>query len=104
MAWRPDFPARRKDGSEFPMQYSAVPLPGDEGLWVVVEIHDVTPLRESEREARAETRRYLTLARLNEVVAAPRTSARCTPRPAGSPSRWAASPRRGWPRGRPDGR
>ncbi len=68
-AWRPDFPARRKDGSEFPMQYSAVPLPSDEGLWVVVEIHDVTPLRESEREARAETRRYLTLARLNEVVA-----------------------------------
>lgn len=69
VAWRPDFLVRRKDGSEFPIQYSAVPVPGPEGLWVVVTLHDVTPLRDSEEAALAETRRYLTLARLNEAVA-----------------------------------
>ncbi|MCW2819142.1 MAG: domain S-box protein [Marmoricola sp.] len=69
VAWRPDFLVRRRDGTEFPIQYAAVPFPGPEGLWVVVTLHDVTSLRDSEQAAQAETRRYLTLARLNEAVA-----------------------------------
>ena len=69
VAWRPDFLVRRKDGTEFPIQYSAVPVSVDEGLWVVVTLHDVTSLRDSEQTAQAESRRYLTLARLNEAVA-----------------------------------
>ena len=69
VAWRPDFPGCRADGTEFPMQFSAVPVRRPAGLYVVVTIHDVTPLRESEEQAQAESRRYLTLLRLNEAVA-----------------------------------
>ncbi|MCW2866533.1 MAG: domain S-box-containing protein [Marmoricola sp.] len=69
VAWRPDFPGRRKDGTEFPMQYAAVPVPRPAGLYVVVTIYDATVLRESEERAQAESRRYLTLLRLNEAVA-----------------------------------
>lgn len=69
VAWRRDIPARRKDGSEFPIQYSAVPLPEPGGLWVVVTVYDVSQLRAAEARVSQESRRYLTLARLNEAVA-----------------------------------
>ncbi len=75
VAWRPDIPAIRKDGSEFPIQYSAVPLPEPGGLWLVVTVHDVSELRASEARVSQESRRYLTLARLNEAVAQARDEA-----------------------------
>ena len=75
VAWRPDVPARRKDGSEFPIQYSVVPLAEPEGLWLVVSVHDVSELRASQERVSRESGRYLTLARLNEAVAQARDEA-----------------------------
>ena len=68
VAWRPDFPARRSDGSEFPIQYSAVPVQRPTGAYVIVTLHDVSPLRESEARTARLSRAYLTLARLNEAA------------------------------------
>lgn len=68
LAYRPDFWAARKDGSEFPMQYIATPLHGPEGLWVVVTVFDVSEYRASEQRVQRLKRAYLTLARMNEAV------------------------------------
>ena len=66
---QPDYPGRRKDGSEFAMQYTVAPIQAPDGLWTVVTLQDVTELRTAMAANENLTRAYRTLARMNEVVA-----------------------------------
>lgn len=68
IGFRPDFIAVRKDGSEFPMQYVAMPVESRLGLWVVVTIFDRTAEREAAERIRILNRAFLTLARMNQAV------------------------------------
>ncbi|GAA1915089.1 sensor histidine kinase [Nocardioides marmoribigeumensis] len=65
---RPDFMARRRDGSEFPMQYVANKMTNRHGVWVVVTIFDMSSERDSTARIRSLTRSYRTLARMNQAV------------------------------------
>ncbi len=68
IAFRPDFTARRKDGTEFPLQYVATPIESRLGLWVVVTLFDRTAEREAAERIESLNRSYLTLARMNQAV------------------------------------
>ena len=68
LAFRPDYLAQRKDGTEFPIQYTATVLRNRHGVWVVVTIFDVSEQRRAEARIELLTRSYLTLARMNQAV------------------------------------
>ena len=68
LAGRPDYLARRKDGSEFPMQYTSTVLDNRHGVWVVVTIFDVSREREDAARIGDLTRSYRALARMNQAV------------------------------------
>jgi PAS domain S-box-containing protein len=68
LAGRPDYLARRKDGSEFPMQYTSTVVDNRHGIWVVVTIFDVSREREDAARIADLTRSYRALARMNQAV------------------------------------
>lgn len=68
IAFRPDFTAMRKDGTEFPMQYEATTIVNRHGTWVVVTVFDVSAAREASARIERLTRFYRALARMNQAV------------------------------------
>lgn len=69
LAGDPAYPAQRKDGTEFAIQYTVAPIPAPDGLWVVVTLQDVSDLQVAMAANENLKRAYRTLARMNEVVA-----------------------------------
>lgn len=65
---RPDFPARRKDGTEFPMQYAATPISTGDGIRVIGALIDVSAEREQSARLESLGRSYLTMARMNQAA------------------------------------
>jgi PAS domain S-box-containing protein len=97
---RPDFPGRRKDGSEFPMQYAITPVATRTGMRAIATLVDVTRTRQQEARLDSVRRSYLTLARLNETVvraedADSLLSSACSVavEESGFPGAWVARPR-----------
>lgn len=68
IAFRPDYLAMRKDGTEFPMQYEATTIVNRHGRWVVVTVFDVSAAREAAAKIERLTRFYRALARMNQAV------------------------------------
>lgn len=68
VADRPDYTAMRKDGTEFPLQYTATVMDNRHGLWIVVTLFDVSAQRAASDRIASLTRSYRTLARMNEAV------------------------------------
>ncbi|QIG44070.1 PAS domain-containing protein [Nocardioides anomalus] len=67
---RLELTARRGDGVEFPAEVILTPLPTDASPWLIVSVLDVSQRRDAELRVRRQSRRYLTLALINEAVAA----------------------------------
>ncbi len=61
--------ARRRDGSEFPVEVSLAPVPATAAARVVVTLTDITARLARDEQNQTLTRGYRTLARLNQVVA-----------------------------------
>lgn len=59
---------QRRDGTRFPVEMSLTPITGEDGLWVIAAIADVTARRAAEARERSLSRAYLTLARVNQAM------------------------------------
>lgn len=68
MGSRPDFPGRRKDGTEFPAQYAITPVATESGIRAIAAVADVTQARRQVERLGSVRRSYRTLARMNEAV------------------------------------
>lgn len=63
-----DLWARRKDGTEFPVEITLTPMTTDVGRYVVAGVFDVTDRRKTETRLASLSRAYLTLAQTNQAI------------------------------------
>jgi PAS domain S-box-containing protein len=60
--------ARRKDGSEFPVEVRLTPHRTDDGLWVLATVANISARRAAAEQLQNLNSAYLTLARMNQAV------------------------------------